>query len=45
MLHRRLVRDYEHHTASSASRVYWAIMIRRLTGTNTSTWREEAVSA
>ncbi|MCQ8192698.1 IS5 family transposase [Streptomyces sp. RCU064] len=48
ILHRRLVRDYEHRTASSASRVYWAMshaMIRRLTGTNTSTWREEAVSA
>ncbi|MFD8963421.1 IS5 family transposase [Streptomyces sp. NPDC059568] len=40
ILHRRLVRDYEHRTASSASRVYWAmshVMIRRLTGTNTST--------
>lgn len=48
ILHRRLVRDYEHRTASSASRVYWAmshVMIRRLTGANTSTWREEAVSA
>ncbi|MCX4597545.1 IS5 family transposase [Streptomyces sp. NBC_01549] len=48
ILHRRLVRGYEHRTASSASRVYWAmshVMIRRLTGANTSTWREEAVSA
>jgi solute carrier family 13 (sodium-dependent dicarboxylate transporter), member 2/3/5 len=48
ILHRRLVRDYEHRTASSASRVYWAIshvMVRRLTGANTSTWRVEAVSA
>ncbi|MFF4805496.1 IS5 family transposase [Streptomyces sp. NPDC001351] len=48
ILHRRLVRDYEHHTASSASRVYWAmshVMVRRLTGANTSTWREEAVHA
>lgn len=32
--HRRLVRDYEHRLASSASRVYWAmadVMARRLT--------------
>jgi hypothetical protein len=36
--HRRLVRDYEHRLASSASRVYWAMtdgMARRLTGTST----------
>lgn len=42
ILHRRLVRDHEHRPASSASRVYWAmtqVMARRLTGTNTSTWR------
>ncbi|MFE5374116.1 IS5 family transposase [Streptomyces mirabilis] len=42
MLHRRLVRDYEHHPASSESRVYWAIsdvMTRRLTGTSTPSWR------
>ncbi|WP_443051302.1 hypothetical protein OG429_38895 [Streptomyces sp. NBC_00190] len=35
ILHRRLVRDYEHHPASSASRAYWAmtqVMARRLTG-------------
>jgi transposase len=35
-LHRRLVRDYEHRLASSASRVYWAmtdVMARRLAGT------------
>ncbi|MEW2050795.1 IS5 family transposase [Streptomyces sp. NPDC005476] len=41
MLHRRLVRDYEHRPASAESRVYWAIsdvMARRLTGTSTS-WR------
>lgn len=41
-LHRRLVRDYEHRTASSESRVYWAmsdVMARRLTGTSTPTWR------
>lgn len=47
ILHRRLVRDYEHRTASSVSRAYWAmshVMIRRLTGANTPTWREEAVS-
>ncbi|MER7512133.1 IS5 family transposase [Streptomyces lavendulae] len=43
ILHRRLVRDYEHHPASSVSRVYWAmtqVMTRRLTGENTPTWRE-----
>ncbi|MFB6985274.1 IS5 family transposase [Streptomyces sp. NPDC056178] len=43
ILHRRLVRDYEHHPASSASRVHWAmthVMARRLTGENTPTWRE-----
>jgi hypothetical protein len=34
--HRRLVRDYEHRPASSASRVYWAmtdVMARRLSRT------------
>ncbi|WP_328738278.1 IS5 family transposase [Streptomyces erythrochromogenes] len=49
ILHRRLVRDYEHRPASSASRVYWAmthVMARRLTGKNTPTWRErQTVSA
>lgn len=49
ILHRRLVRDYEHHPSSSASRVYWAmthIMARRLTGASTPTWRDvPAVSA
>jgi transposase len=49
ILHRRLVRDYEHRPASSASRVYWAmthVMARRLTGANTPTGREpQAVSA
>ncbi|MFD9005903.1 IS5 family transposase [Streptomyces sp. NPDC059582] len=42
MLHRRLVRDYEHRTASAESRVYWAIsdrMSRMLTGTSTPAWR------
>ena len=41
MLHRRLVRDYEHRPASAESRVHWAIsdvMARRLTGSATS-WR------
>jgi len=41
MLHRRLVRDYEHRPASAESRVYWAIsdvMARRLTSGATS-WR------
>jgi transposase len=39
---RRLVRDYEHKSASSASRVYWAmtgVMARRLTGTSVPSWR------
>ncbi|MFB6895658.1 IS5 family transposase [Streptomyces hydrogenans] len=49
ILHRRLVRDYEHRPASSASRVYWAmthVMARRLTGANTPTWRDaRAVTA
>ena len=42
MLHRRLVRDYEHGTASAESRVYWAISDRTsrvLTGTSTPAWR------
>ncbi|NUK71058.1 IS5 family transposase [Streptomyces lunaelactis] len=41
--HRRLVRDYEHRTASSESRVYWAmsdVIARRLTDTTTPTWRD-----
>ncbi len=40
--HRRLVRDYEHKLASSASRVYWAmtdVMARRLAGTSVPSWR------
>ncbi|WLQ39649.1 hypothetical protein P8A22_06315 [Streptomyces laculatispora] len=49
ILRRRTVRGYEHHPSSSASRVYWAMthgMIRRLTGANTPTWRDQqAVSA
>ncbi|MEU3342951.1 IS5 family transposase [Streptomyces sp. NPDC006668] len=42
MLHRRLVRDYEHRPTSAESRVYWAIsdrMSRMLTGTSTPAWR------
>lgn len=42
MLHRRLVRDYEHLQASSESRVYWAmtdVMSRRLTQGPASSWR------
>jgi len=38
MLHRGLVRDYEHRHASAESRVYWAIgdrMSKMLTGTST----------
>ncbi|MFE4337126.1 transposase, partial [Streptomyces sp. NPDC056831] len=49
ILHRRLVRDYEHRLPSSASRVCWAmthVMVRRLTGVSTPTWRDaEAVTA
>ncbi|MGW1847898.1 IS5/IS1182 family transposase, partial [Streptomyces sp. NPDC001966] len=47
ILHRRLVRDYEHRPASSASRGYWAmahVMARRLTDTNTLTWRDPRVA-
>lgn len=47
ILHRRLVRDYEHRPASSASRVYWAmthVLARRLTDTNTLTWRDPRVA-
>jgi transposase len=43
MLHRRLVRDYEARTASSESRIYWAMadnMSRRITRTTTPTWRD-----
>jgi transposase len=42
VLHRRLVRDYEHRLSSSESRVYWAmsdVMARRLTGTSSPAWR------
>lgn len=42
MLHRRLVRDYEHLPRSSESRVCWAmtvVMLRRLTGATVPAWR------
>ncbi|CAL9656594.1 IS5 family transposase ISScl1 (plasmid) [Streptomyces sp. enrichment culture] len=42
MLHRRLVRDYEHLPRSSESRVYWAmtaVILRRLTGMTVPAWR------
>jgi hypothetical protein len=42
MLHRRLVRDYEHLPATSESRVYWAmtdVMSRRLTRAPAPSWR------
>ncbi|MFC4061656.1 IS5 family transposase [Planomonospora corallina] len=42
MLHRRLVRDYEHRPATSESRVYWAmtdVMARRLTRAPAPSWR------
>jgi len=40
--HRRLVRDYEHLSATSESRVYWAmtdVMSRRLTRAPAPSWR------
>jgi transposase len=43
MLHRRLTREYESTPASSVSRTLWAStanLIRRLTGTNTPSWRD-----
>ncbi|TQE34580.1 IS5 family transposase [Streptomyces ipomoeae] len=42
MLHRRLVRDYEHLPRSSESRVYWAmtaVILRRLTAATVPAWR------
>ncbi|BEL01816.1 IS5-like element ISSco3 family transposase [Actinoplanes sichuanensis] len=42
MLHRRLAREYESRPESAVSRTLWASiagMVRRLTGTNTPTWR------
>ncbi|MFF3432022.1 hypothetical protein [Streptomyces sp. NPDC002602] len=42
MLHRRLVRDYEHLPRSSQSRAGWAmtaVILRRLTGATTPVWR------
>ncbi|MFF5563434.1 IS5 family transposase [Streptomyces sp. NPDC012623] len=42
MLHRRLVRDYEHRPRTSESRVYWAmtaVILRRLTGAAAPAWR------
>ncbi|GLX42231.1 hypothetical protein Sros01_83030 [Streptomyces roseochromogenus] len=49
ILHRRLVRDYEHRPTSSASRVHWAmtqVIARRLTNANAATWRDpEPVTA
>ncbi|MGD3110916.1 hypothetical protein [Streptomyces sp. YGL11-2] len=42
MLHRRLVRDYEHLPRSSESPVYWAMtaaILRRLTGAAAAAWR------
>ncbi|MFG1904604.1 IS5 family transposase [Micromonospora carbonacea] len=42
MPHRRLVREYESRPESSTSRTLWAstaIIVRRLTGTSTSSWR------
>lgn len=44
MLHRRLVREYESRPASAVSRTWWAstaYLIRRLTGTTTTTWRDQ----
>lgn len=42
MLHRRLVRDYEHQPRTSESRVYWAmtvVILRRLSGATAPSWR------
>jgi transposase len=42
MLHRRLVRDYEHLPRSSESRLYWAmsaVILRRLTAATEPAWR------
>lgn len=42
MLHRRLAREYEGRPESSVSRTLWAStanIVRRLTGTNTPSWR------
>lgn len=42
MLHRRLAREYESRPESSVSRTLWAStanIVRRLTGTNTPSWR------
>ncbi|MFG2887906.1 IS5 family transposase, partial [Streptomyces sp. NPDC048297] len=42
MLHRRLVRDYEHLPRTSESRVYWAmtaVILRGPTGSAAATWR------
>ncbi|MBW4702046.1 MULTISPECIES: IS5 family transposase [unclassified Micromonospora] len=42
MLHRRLVREYESRPESAVSRTVWAStanIVRRLTGTTTSSWR------
>lgn len=47
MLHRRLVREYDHRPDNSASRVYWAAtanMTRRLT-TPSPAWRDGLVAA
>lgn len=47
ILHRRLVREYDHRPENSASRVYWATtanMARRLT-TPTPPWRESGPAA
>lgn len=43
MLHRRLTREYESRPASSVSRTWWAStanLLRRLTATNTPSWRD-----
>ncbi|MEO3753634.1 hypothetical protein [Streptomyces sp. B6B3] len=48
IIHRHLVRDYEHYPASSAFHIYWAmthVMARRLTDAGVPTWRvEQAVT-
>lgn len=44
MRHRRLVREYESRPASAVSRTWWAStanLLRRLTGTATTLWRDQ----
>ncbi|MFI6585576.1 hypothetical protein [Embleya sp. NPDC050493] len=47
MVHRRLVRDYDHRTDNTASRIYWVsttVILRRLTRPAPA-WRDEVEAA